>query len=199
MNKAPFYLSLILSLFLGVAQGKILEGDWESAGAPPPPYETPYDYAYSCHAQLTDELARQEVKNGQKVEYQLHAVAKFEITKSNRHFSSDKLSWIWVKEIGDEEEVVQQPANPFNLRGHHISFNIFRGFAQNPDRTFLAATVELPLGDYSVNEMGTSTSSREDDEIFVRTEAHARRSKGANPELSQYVSRKLFVRCQKKL
>lgn len=197
-------LALSISLFSGVAQGKILEGDWESAGAPRPPYDAPYDYAYACHAQITDELPRQEVKAGRVVDYRLHAVAKFEITKGKHFFRSDKLTWIWVKEIGEEgeegeEEVVSQPVLPFDLRGHSISFNLFQGFGKKPDQTFLAVTVELPLGNYAVTELGTSLYYRDDEEIFARTEAHARRSRGANPQLKEYVSRKLFVRCQKKL
>ena len=183
---------LILScLLLGSAQAKILEGDWESAGAPVSPYDPNYDYAYACQAQLTDGEAIEE--NGDY--YQLHAVAKFELNKTKSYMNSKELKWFWVKEAGEEETIVPQPSKlPFSLEGHSAALFLRPG---DPDLVTLTVNVELALGKYAVSEMSQSRGDRSTETFVARAKTFAYRARGVSKKLPQYLSRKLLVRCDK--
>lgn len=195
---SPLFRVLILSCLLlgaasfsGPAEAKILEGDWESAGAPVMPYDPDYQYAYACQAQLTDGEAIME--NGDY--HQLYAVAKFELNNSKSYASAKDLKWFWVKEAGEEETVVPEPkVLPFRLEG--ISAGLFLR-PGSPDLVTLTVNVELELGKYALSESGQSRGDRNTESFVAKAKAHAYRARGASKKLPQYLARKFLVRCDK--
>lgn len=198
----PSFLSrLLLLLVLGAAislpaQARILKGDWESAGFPMPPYDPAYDYAYSCHAEITDGTIRKRSETGEESVYRLFAVAKFELTKAKPYRGSEEMKWTWVLENGEEEVVVDQPEDPFRLTGFGAGISM-RPDQGDQDRVFLHVHLQLPLENYGINEQGLGSGDRNSEQLRATAKLFAYRLPKASSSLPESVSRKALVDCEK--
>lgn len=182
-----------------------LRGDMEVAGAPTMPYNTPYEWAYDCEAELTDKLEGRERKtivNGKEVEYDLWATAKFRLDKKRTFFSSDQLAWKWVAAYwGDddkqEEPLAQAPSDAFSTRGHYGSLDIRPNWEKGADRVTLRGTATLPFAGYYHSQTETTDSSRDAESFSVKSDAILWKQRERKEQEPERLHRRLFIYCTK--
>jgi len=195
LSRLVFGLLLALAISLP-AQGRILKGDWESAGFPMPPYNPTYDYTYSCHAEVTDGTFRIKSENGEESVYRLYAVAKFELTKAKPYLRSEEMKWTWILQNGEEEILVERPENSFSLSGLGAGVSM-RPDQGNQDRVSLQVHLQLPLENYGINKQGLGSGDRNSQQLRATAKLFGYRLPEASSSLPETLSRKVLVDCDK--
>jgi|GEM_PF-4573176 len=181
-----------------------LRGDWQSAGAPIPPYDPPYRFHYRCQAELSDgeERVSKGGELGRGRPFKLYAVQKFELSNGKTFGRLESGTWGWVAKLLDAEdrskaeiELRKAPKDAFSLQGHSAGLSLARGSSEAEDRVTLSAYVKLPHDGFFVTGSERETSSRAAESIHVRAYASLYKEEGTEGKASYY--RTLFVVCDK--
>lgn len=185
-------LLLLALLLTSTAQARILEGDWESAGAPPAPYDPPYEFSYSCQAELTDG----KVHSGKAGNHKFYAVANFEL-KNETRFVREIKTWKYLKvgANGEETELGSRPAKMVATEGHSFGLGLGRR-ADGDDEVLLSASVRQLLGgEFEVVKHELARFKRSNERLWLKAYAEARSLRAREGE---YLGIYLYLGCVKK-
>ena len=197
---------LSFSLLLTGSASAALRGDWQSAGAPMPPYYPAYKFLYACQAELTDHEER--VGDGEAVPagrpYQLYAVKKFDVA-AKKTYADLSGEWQWIAKMVDAQDrdsryvtLKPPPKGAFSTEGHGAGISFQRGETPAADLVTLSAYVKLSLGEYYLSQHNRETVSRASTAVEVRASAYLTRESGQPESTPRSKQRELFVVCDKK-
>lgn len=200
------FLSLTFGLLVTGSSFAALRGDWQSAGAPMPPYYPAYKYQYLCQAELTDDEER--VGDGDLVPagrpYRLYGVYKFEVN-GKKPFTSFEGEWSWVAKMLDAQDresmyvdLRRAPKGAFSTEGHGAGLHFRRGESAAADMVTLSAYVKLPITEYYLSQSHRETVTRRESSVDVRVSAYLARENGQPESLPRSKERQLYVVCDKK-
>ncbi len=128
------------------------------AQAEPGFYFPDYPFAFSCRASISDEKVEYIPGEGYR---RYFAEAEFQLDNENTGFESEKITWKWMKEVGDDIFPTEKPENAFNMTRHWGGLWFFAGETPAKDVFRLNLEVYLPLGDYAISDISYGEGTAE--------------------------------------
>lgn len=167
-------------------------GDWNSSGAPEPPYLPGYDYSYTCQAQLTDGLIRND-KDG-SASYRFYAIANLNLKNNVSSIRSEDLQWTAQKFFNGASVLDTNEPIPFSTEGNFFGIYLRPGGGQELDEVHFFASLVQKEGPLKISAYNKKSILRNDSTMELYVETNVRHDE--NPHQP---SMQLRVLCYKEL
>jgi hypothetical protein len=132
-------------------------GDWNSAGAPQPPYTPSFPFVYACQVQLSDQIRREE-PSGQS--FQFFAIADFQLNNSNSNVRTEDLQWFGKKFYHTRRILNATDAIPFATGGSQIGIHFQKDYQGDDETVYLRTNLRQKINQLIFSDSSTATARR---------------------------------------